>query len=78
MRSHENIVTDFGATRLYRALLDMGREISPSTPQRWADRNRIPAEWWPDLVAIDATTHAELRATARPRKRRSDSEQAAA
>ena len=77
MRSHETIVTEFGASKLYRALLDLGREISPSTPQRWADRDRIPVEWWADLVAVDATTHAELRATARPRKRRLDTQAAA-
>lgn len=69
MRSHQDIVTSFGASKLAHALKELGREIATNTPQRWGERDRIPSEWWDDLVAVGAATFDELRATHRPRKR---------
>jgi hypothetical protein len=69
MRSHQTIVTDFGASKMHRALKELGRELAIGTPQRWAERDRIPAEWWPDVVIIGAASREELLASQRPRKR---------
>jgi len=71
MRSHAEIVKQFGATAMFHALIKRGHVLAAHTPKRWADRDRIPAEWWSDLVAIKAATLTELQASARPRKRRS-------
>lgn len=78
MRSHQTIVTEIGASKLYQALAALGRELAPNTPQRWAERDRIPNDWWPDLIAMGATTIEELQATRRPRKRRAPAHQQAA
>lgn len=69
MRTHEQIVRDRGATRLFSDLQALGRGLAPNTPQRWAERNRIPADWWADVVQVGAATMDELTAAARPRKR---------
>lgn len=69
MRSHMQIVTDFGASKLAHALRDLGRDIAVNTPQRWGERDRIPMDWWADLEALGASTFAELKEGARPRKR---------
>lgn len=65
MRSHSQIVREYGASALHRALKNVGRDIHPSTPQRWADRNSIPGSFWADLVQVGAATLSELAASAR-------------
>lgn len=64
MRSHQKIVQDFGASKLGRALVDAGVELRPSSPQRWADRNSIPSEYWAVIVTLGATTLEELATSA--------------
>jgi len=65
MRSHSQIVRDFGAAGLHRALRARGHVIHPSTPQRWAERNSIPGGFWADFVDIGASTLKELADAAR-------------
>lgn len=69
MRTHQKIVTDFGASKLFHAIVAQGRGLAPNTPQRWAERDRIPGEWWGDVVAAGAATLEELQTSHRPRKR---------
>lgn len=70
MRTHQDIVTSFGASALARALNDRGVTLAPNTPQRWGERGSIPVQYWPHLVDIGAAELAELIAGAPQRKRR--------
>ena len=69
MRTHREIVKQFGPSKLFHALVAAGRGLASNTPQRWAERDRIPGEWWTDVIAAGAATMEELQATQRPRKR---------
>lgn len=64
MRTHQDIVREYGALKLGRALVAAGVDIKPSSPQRWADRNSIPGEYWSPIVALGASTLEELAETA--------------
>lgn len=50
--------------KLGRALVDAGVDIKPTSPQRWADRNSIPNEYWFAIVELGLTTLDELAASA--------------
>lgn len=69
MRCHRQIVTDFGASALGHALKARGVHLATNTPQRWAERDSVPAQYWPHLEAIGAASIDELMTMARPRKR---------
>jgi hypothetical protein len=69
MRTHSEIVREFGALKLAGELNRVGVELSSSTPQRWADRDRIPTEYWDALIELKIATRDELFAAHRPRKR---------
>jgi len=60
MRTHTQIVQAFGASNLVRALRERGINVHQSTPQRWADRNSIPGEYWRPLEDLGAATLPEL------------------
>lgn len=60
MRTHSEIIREYGATKLVRALQERGIVIHQSTPQRWADRGSIPAEYWTALVDLGASTLEEM------------------
>ena len=64
MTTHQQIIQTAGAA----AIRDMLGLESVHTVRSWAQRNRIPAEWWPDLASAGVATMDELRAAARPRK----------
>lgn len=46
----------------------MGLDVKASTPQRWADRDSIPGEYWAALVELDAATLDELAGAADARQ----------
>lgn len=71
MRSHMKIITDFGATKVANVLIESGLKLATNTPQRWGERNRIPSEWWPHLVAAGVAQLDELAAGVLPRERKS-------
>lgn len=60
MRTHQQIVQDYSASRMARDLDAAGVRVHQSTPQRWADRNSIPGAYWAALVRLKATTLEEL------------------
>lgn len=60
MRTHSEIVRDYGAARLARRLAELGVDVHASTPQRWADRDSIPGEYWKLLADADIATLDEL------------------
>lgn len=64
MRSHQEIVKQAGAAKLARQLVERGRSVHQSTPQRWADRNSVPGEYWVDLVELGAASLDELAKSA--------------
>lgn len=76
MRSHQEIVQAHGAAKLYRDLREIGLKLSSTTPQRWADRNSIPGEYWLAVSRVTGCTVDELakiastRATAKARPRK--------
>ncbi|WP_431994009.1 helix-turn-helix domain-containing protein [Sphingomicrobium aquimarinum] len=63
MRSHSNIITDAGNVP---ALADRF-EVSVHTVRSWIGRNRIPAQYWADLVKQGDATFEEL-ATSLPER----------
>lgn len=64
MRNHSTIVRDYGAQALARLLTHSGIIVSPTTPQRWADRDSIPGEYWQLLVDSNVASLEELAAAA--------------
>lgn len=67
MRSHRDIIRSHGASMLVRDLAAQGITVHQSTPQRWADRNSIPGEYWKPLVTLGVATLDELaEAAAKP------------
>ena len=60
MRSHQQIVKDYRAASLARDLQSKGVVVHQTTPQRWADRDSIPGEYWAHLVDLGAATLEEL------------------
>lgn len=60
MRNHRQIVTDVGASALVRLLAARGVSVHQSTPQRWAERNSIPGEYWATLTDMGLATLEEL------------------
>jgi len=76
MRSHSKIVIDHGAaSKMVRSLASVGVDVHLSTPQRWVERNSIPAEYWRALVDLKIATLDELADAA---ARRPDEQGAAA
>lgn len=69
MRTHQQIVKDAGASNLAARLPEAGVQLSQTTPQRWSDRNSIPAEYWPALVTLKVATMTELAAGVKQRRR---------
>ncbi len=68
MRTHQKIVQDRGASALVRDLAGLGIAVHQTTPQRWADRDSIPAEFWKPLVDLQLTTLDELAQAADERR----------
>lgn len=69
MRTHQQIVQEHGASNLYRDLRALGVEITPTTTQRWADRDNIPGEYWAAVVHVsDKTSLDELASSAEAKK----------
>jgi hypothetical protein len=68
MRSHRQIVQAYGAAAMARSLKARGFRIGASTPQRWADRNSIPSDYWMSLVELNAATLEELAQAAAPER----------
>ena len=66
MRTHADIVRQFGASALRRELEVKGLRLSATTVQRWADRDSIPAAYWPTLDVLGAATLEELSSAAAP------------
>lgn len=64
MRTHSAIVRAIGAAALARLLTEQGVEVGTSTPQRWADRNSIPGEYWAALDRLNVASLHELAAAA--------------
>lgn len=60
MRSHKAIIQAYGASKLHRDLTGLGIELHKSTPQRWAERNSIPGEYWATIAQLSAATLEEL------------------
>jgi|KBSSwiStaDraftv2_1062776.scaffolds.fasta_scaffold748604_3 hypothetical protein len=60
MRSHREIVQSHGAAALARDLATQGVKLSQSTPQRWAERDSIPGEYWRELAALGVASLEEL------------------
>lgn len=60
MRTHQQIVREFGASALGRALRERGVKLRDSTPQRWADRDSIPGGYWNVLHELGVASLAEL------------------
>ena len=60
MRTHSQIVKEHGATNMVRSLAGVGVDVHQSTPQRWVDRNSIPAEHWRTLADLGIATLDEL------------------
>lgn len=59
-RTHEEIVRGFGASKMAHALRDRGVLISIGAPQRWAERNSIPSEYWAHLAELGVASLEEL------------------
>jgi len=65
MRDHATIVRSVGAAALARLLGEQeALQVSASTPQRWADRNSIPGEYWATLSRLGIASLEELAAAA--------------
>jgi len=64
MRTHRDIVQAHGASALVRDLAGMGIKVHQSTPQRWAERDSVPGEYWAALVSLGAANLEELAAAA--------------
>ena len=78
MRDHATIVREHGAQALARRLNARGYNVHGSTPQRWADRNSIPGEYWQALAAEGVAALDELAAGAATRTRAPEPERSAA
>jgi hypothetical protein len=66
MQTHQQVVAQVGASNLHRALADRGVLVGSTTPQRWADRDNIPGEYWTVVseiagVSVDALAKAAAR-----------------
>lgn len=72
MRDHSTIVREFGAQALGRALTNQGLEVSATTPQRWADRDSIPGEYWAALDRLGIATLRELAGAAASKRDRTN------
>ena len=64
MRTHRAIVQEHGAAALGRDLATRGILLTKSAPQRWADRDSIPGEYWAPLADMKVATLEELAAAA--------------
>lgn len=64
-RTHEEIVRGFGASKMAHALRDRGVLISIGAPQRWAERNSIPGEYWAHLAELGVASLEELAESAK-------------
>jgi hypothetical protein len=68
MRTHKEIIRKRGASAVARDLANAGVRVHQSTPQRWADRNSIPGEYWAAIAALGFATLEELAAAADARE----------
>jgi hypothetical protein len=68
MRTHREIVQSHGASALVRDLGSIGIHVHRTTPQRWADRNSIPGEYWKPLDTLSVASIYELAAAADDRR----------
>lgn len=64
MRSHADIIRQHGASALYRDLTAKGVKVHQTTPQRWADRDSIPGEYWKVMVELGVASLDELATAA--------------
>ena len=69
MRTHAQIVREYGAQALRNLLVGRGCDLgNPSTTQRWADRDSIPGEYWNAIAEAGIASLEELAAAAAERK----------
>lgn len=73
MRDHATIVREYGAQALARFLNEHSFEVHGSTPQRWADRNSIPGEYWALMADHQIASLEELAAAADRRREQPES-----
>ena len=78
MRDHATIVRSYGAQNLARLLNSEGFEVHSTTPQRWADRNSIPGEYWAVMAEKEIATLEELASAADRRRDLGEEEPASA
>lgn len=64
MRTHKDIVQARGASQLVRDLAEKGVRVHQSTPQRWAERDSIPGEYWKVLSDMGLASLDELAGAA--------------
>jgi len=70
MRTHAQIVRDYGAQALRSHLIGRGYDLgNASTTQRWADRDSIPGEYWNAIADAGIASLDELATAAAGRKR---------
>lgn len=68
MRTHTQIVQAIGASNLVRQLAEVGLVVNKTTPQRWADRDSIPGEYWSALSQMGHASLEELAEAASQRR----------
>ncbi len=67
-RSHAEVLRTFGVANIRPLLEKRGFELSSTAPQRWADRDSIPGEYWKTLQDEGVASYEELAAAAETRK----------
>lgn len=58
------MIRSHGASALVRDLARLGVQVHQSTPQRWADRDSIPGEYWKAISDLGIASLADLAAAA--------------
>lgn len=69
MRTHTQIVRDYGVSRLAKDLADDHVPVKYASVARWAERNSIPGTYWHPIAALKAATFEELAQGADKRTR---------
>lgn len=67
MRTHSQIVRDYGVAKLHERLTALGFTVSEHAPKRWIDRDSIPDDYWFALQDEGVASLEELAKGADPR-----------